>query len=75
MSHGRDGLLQESGPSSERHAASDSSAALLLTELLSERNHTREREYKLVPAGLYFGSSGEHSNAFALADGVESLQP
>lgn len=59
MSDGRDGLLQESNPSPERYASSDGSAPLLLTELLSERNDTREREYKLAPTVVYFIASGE----------------
>jgi hypothetical protein len=72
MSHGRDGLLQESSFGPKCHAASDGSAALLLTELLAERNHTREREHKLAPTAVYFGASGQHSIAVAHSAGVES---
>jgi len=71
MSDGRNGLLQEGRLGPERYAASDGSAALLLIELLAERNHAREREYKLAPTAVYFRTSGGHSNAFALADNVE----
>src|SRR5258706_4097725 len=75
MSHGRNGLLQESSPSPERYAASYSGASMLLVELLAKRIHSREWEYKLAPTIVYFIASGEYGIALGIADRFESRKP